>query len=293
MDAKELRDTIIEALVFVLGVFLVAMCCNLFLLPNDFVVGGLTGISVIVNELFGYDPATFIFIFSMLLLFVSYFCLGKEITRNNTIGSFLYPIMIYVTTPICTVILSKITLNEFLVKVILAGLLYGLGNGLIYKHNYSTGGGDIIMQLISKYFRVSTARAYLPSRIVIITISGIVFGFETFLYSMIVVLLSDFVVERIVIGVSHSKVFFIYANKINDVKKIVTQEIKSGYTVLDSKKAKKSHGEILMVVVMNREAHRLKTRIKMVDPEAFFIISDCYEVSGGTLKSSFPFIGDK
>lgn len=290
MDSKEAKDVIIESLTFVLGVFLVAMCYNLFLLPNNFVVGGLTGVSVIVKEVFNYDPATFIFIFSMLLLVVSYFTLGKEITRNNTIGSFLYPLMIYITTPLCSAILSKVTISEFLVKVILAGLLYGLGNGLIYKHNYSTGGGDIIMQLISKYFKISTANAYLPGRLIVIVLSSFVFGFEIFLYSIIVVLISDFIVERVVVGVSHSKVFYIYAEKLDEVKSIVTDEIKSGYTVLESKNAKKGKSEILMVVVMNRESHRLKTRIKMVDPKAFFIITDCYEVNGGTIKSSFPFI---
>jgi len=292
MNGKEAKDMIIESLTFVLGVFLVAMCYNLFLLPNNFVVGGLTGVSVIVKEVFNYDPATFIFIFSMLLLVVSYFTLGKEITRNNTIGSFLYPLMIYVTTPLCSAILARITISEFLVKVILAGLLFGLGNGLIYKHNYSTGGGDIIMQLISKYFRISTSKAYLPGRLIVIILSGFVFGFEVFLYSIIVVLISDFIVERVVVGVSHSKVFYIYATKLDEVKNIITDEIKSGYTVLESREPKKAHKEILMVVVMNRESHRLKTRIKMVDPKAFFIITDCYEVSGGTIKSSFPFIGE-
>ena len=292
MNGKEAKDMIIESLTFVLGVFLVAMCYNLFLLPNNFVVGGLTGVSVIVKEVFNYDPATFIFIFSMLLLVVSYFTLGKEITRNNTIGSFLYPLMIYVTTPLCSAILARITISEFLVKVILAGLLFGLGNGLIYKHNYSTGGGDIIMQLISKYFRISTSKAYLPGRLIVIILSGFVFGFEVFLYSIIVVLISDFIVERVVVGVSHSKVFYIYATKLDEVKSIITDEIKSGYTVLESREPKKAHKEILMVVVMNRESHRLKTRIKMVDPKAFFIITDCYEVSGGTIKSSFPFIGE-
>ena len=292
MNSKEAKDMIIESLTFVSGVFLVAMCYNLLLLPNNFVVGGLTGVSVIVKEVFNYDPATFIFIFSMLLLVVSYFTLGKEITRNNTIGSFLYPLMIYVTTPLCSAILAKITISEFLVKVILAGLLYGLGNGLIYKHNYSTGGGDIIMQLISKYFRISTSKAYLPGRLIVIILSGFVFGFEVFLYSIIVVLISDFIVERVVVGVSHSKVFYIYATKLDEVKSIITDEIKSGYTVLESREPKKAHKEILMVVVMNRESHRLKTRIKMVDPKAFFIITDCYEVSGGTIKSSFPFIGE-
>ena len=290
MQAKEARDTIIESLTFVFGVFLVAMCYNLLLLPNNFVVGGLTGVSVIVKEVFNYDPATFIFLFSMLLLVVSYFTLGKEITKNNTIGSFLYPLMIYITAPMCSALLSRIVISEFLVKVILAGLLYGLGNGLIYKHNYSTGGGDIIMQLISKYFRISTANAYLPGRLVVIILSGFVFGFEVFLYSIIVVLISDFIVERIVVGVSHSKVFYIYATKLEEVKRIITDEIKSGYTVLDSKRARNKDNEILMVVVMNREAHRLKTRIKMVDPRAFFIITDCYEVSGGTIKSTFPFV---
>ncbi len=292
MNSKEAKDMIIESLTFVSGVFLVAMCYNLFLLPNDFVVGGLTGVSVIVKEVFNYDPATFIFIFSMLLLVVSYFALGKEITRNNTIGSFLYPLMIYVTAPLCSSILAKVTISEFLVKVILAGLLFGLGNGLIYKHNYSTGGGDIIMQLISKYFKISTSKAYLPGRLIVIILSGFVFGFEVFLYSIIVVLISDFIVERVVVGVSHSKVFYIYATKLDEVKSIITDEIKSGYTVLDSREPKKANKEILMVVVMNRESHRLKTRIKMVDPKAFFIITDCYEVSGGTIKSSFPFIGE-
>ena len=287
MDKSEIKDTIYSGLIFVFGVFIIAMCYNLLLLPNDFVVGGLTGVSVIVKAVYNYDPATFILILSIALLVVSYFLLGKEITKNNMIGSFLYPIMIKITTPICVYILSKISINEFLVKVILAGLLYGLGNGLIYKNNYSTGGGDIVMQLLSKYLKISTSSAYLPGRMIVIFISGFVFGFETFLYSAIVVLISDVVVEKIVIGVSASKVFFIYTTKSELVKRIITKEIKSGYTALDSKKAAKSNHEILMVVVSNMEAHRLKSQIKNIDAAAFFIIADCYEVSGGTINSSF------
>ena len=111
------------------------------------------------------------------------------------------------------------------------------------------------------------------------------FGFESFIYSIIILLISNHFIDKITLGVSLSKVFFIYTNKLSEVKKVITEEYDSGVTILQSKQEfLHKKGEILMVAVSNLDCYRLRNRILELDPNAFFVINDCYEVNGGKKK---------
>ncbi len=283
--SKEEIKTLVTGVTFVFGVFLLAMCYNLFLLPNQFIMGGTNGLAIIVNKIFDIDSTLFLYISRIILLIISFICFGYKKTLPTVLGSLLYPIMVTITQPISQILLKYINTNEILINVLITGFLYGASSALIYKSGFTTGGGDVIMEVIKKYGKVSTAVANFSYSFIIILIGAFIFGYESFIFSVIILLISNHYIDRITLGVSQSKVFFIYTNKLNELKKIISNEYNSGVTILQSKQEfLHIKGEILMVAVSNLDCYRLRTRILELDPDAFFVINDCYEVNGGKKK---------
>ncbi|MDD5865745.1 MAG: YitT family protein [bacterium] len=276
---------IIKGLTFVLGVFLLAMCYNLFLLPNNFVTGGMNGLAIIFNKVFKLNPTIFIYVSRIFLLIISFIFLGVKKTMPTILGSLLYPLMVSFTEPIATYLIDYINVNEYLIIICMAGVLYGSSSALIYKTGFTTGGGDVIMQLIKKYFNVSTTTANFSYSFIILLFGLFVFGFENFIYAIIILLISNTIIDKITLGVSMSKVFFIYSKKLSEIKKIIADEYDSGVTILQTKQEYlHKKGEMLMVAVSNFDCYHLRNRILEIDPNAFFVINDCYEVNGGKKK---------
>ena len=225
------------------------------------------------------------YISRIVLLIISFICLGYKKTLPTVLGSLLYPIMVTITEPIALALLQYINISQVLISVVITGFLYGASSALIYKSGFTTGGGDVIMELIKKYAKVSTSVANFSYSFIILLMGAFVFGFESFIYSIIILLISNHFIDKITLGVSLSKVFFIYTNKLSEVKKVITDEYDSGVTILQSKQEfLHKKGEILMVAVSNLDCYRLRNRILELDPNAFFVINDCYEVNGGKKK---------
>lgn len=283
--SKEDIKTLVTGVTFVFGIFLLAMCYHLFLLPNEFITGGTNGLAIIFNKLFNIDPTVFLYISRIVLLIISFIYLGYKKTLPTVLGSLLYPIMVTITEPIALALLKYINTSQVLISVVITGFLYGASSALIYKSGFTTGGGDVIMELIKKYAKVSTSVANFSYSFIILLMGAFVFGFESFIYSVIILLISNHFIDKITLGVSLSKVFFIYTNKLSEVKKVITEEYDSGVTILQSKQEfLHKKGEILMVAVSNLDCYRLRNRILELDPNAFFVINDCYEVNGGKKK---------
>ena len=289
--SKDTKETILTGVSFVFGTFCLALCYNLFFNPNDIVVGGMSGIAIVVNHLTGFNSQIFIYISSTLLLIISYLFLGKEETKRVLIGTFLYPLFITFTTPIANLILPYFTFHEMIVTVALASLLYGFSNGLIYKYGYSTGGGDVIIRLLSKYLHMSEGTSVLLFDSFIVLLGGFVFGVEKAVYAVIIIVIASSLVDKITIGISNSKKFMIYTRESRKIKILIEEEFKTGFTIFPTVGGY-SHlrGAMLMCVIRNRDTHLFKERILEIDPHAFFVISDCYEVQGGVKRSNLPFI---
>lgn len=276
---------------FVFGVFCLALCYNLFFVTNNIVVGGISGISIIVHEIFGINKQLFIYVTSFLLLLVSYAFLGKEYSEKVLVGSILYPLFITFTNPLAKILIHYLTFEEILVTVITAGLLYGFSNGIIYKLGYSTGGGDVIIKLLCKYLHISEGKGFLIFNIFIIIFGAFIFGVDTAIYAVIILIIGSNIVDKISIGISHSKKFMIYTKEGKKVKKIITENFKAGYTIFPTIGGY-SHirGSMIMCVIRNRDVNLFKEKILNIDPQAFFVISDCYEVQGGVRRSNISFI---
>lgn len=264
----------------VIGIFLIAVSFNLFLYPNDLVFGGVSGLSIIVKEITPIDPSGFIMICSLLLLIISFLVLGKEQTKGSVIGSILFPVFVNLTANIGNYI--QIDTSNLLLCSIFSGVIYGFGAGLVFKAGFTTGGTDIINQIVSKYAHVSMGNAMLMSDGLIVLGGAYFFGLTKFMYAIIVVYIIGIMTDKVLLGISNSKAFYIITNEDKKIRNYVLNELHHGVTIFNVRGGYTlEKDEVILCVVPTREYYRLKEGIKEIDPNAFFVVTDAYEVMGG------------
>ena len=270
----------------IIGIFLLALNYNLFLARNDLVIGGVSGLAIIFNKLLGWNDQMFIYIVTFLLLILSFAVFGLGKTKAAIVGSLLYPIMITFTEPLSDLLINYFAFEDFITTILFSSILYGLACGLIYKMGYDTGGSDIIMLILVKYLHMPEGKASFICNIIIILFGGIVLGFNRVIYAIIILYISSILVDRILIGISSSKLFIIYTNKQEKVMNLIVNELHLGVTVMSAKGGySKKKQDVLMCVVPTKNYYMFKEIILAIDKKAFFIINDCYDTHGGTTNS--------
>lgn len=279
------KENLKNLFIFLLGLVILAFNYNVFVYPNKFNVGGMTGVATILNYLCGLEPAYFIFGSSIFLVILSYFTLDKDITYNSVIGAIMYPLLLEFLKPFCAFISPYFVFSNTIITLIIAGALLGLGSGLVYKSGYTTGGSDIIMKILNKYQHLTDGNANLLMNTIIVLLGAIVFGVSSVIYSIIILIISTNIVDKILIGISSSKMFLVSSKKYKQIENYVIDTMHTGVTILDAtggflfQKRK-----ILMVVVPMRMYNVFKEDILLLDKDAFIVVSDCYEVTGGQKK---------
>lgn len=288
---SDVKEALIEGIFLVVGVFLYALCFNLFLIPNDLVVSGFSGVAIVAQKLFGWPASTFIYITNAILLIVSFIFLGWKLTKRNIAGSIMYPLMITVSEPIANFLDNYIIGDDFYLVLLFAIILYGVSSGLIYRTGFSTGGSDIIMQILNKYLNISESKAMIGANSLIIIVGMIVFGFNKGVYSFIILICSTYFIDKIMFGLSDSKVFYIYTKKLRKIKKLILDDFQTGFTSIPSRGGySQKRGFMIMCVVSNKDYYLFKQKILEIDPQAFIIINSCYEVNGGVKRRTLPFL---
>lgn len=274
------KDRIKRYIELLLGLFIISIAFNLFLLPNDIVFGGVSGLSIIFQKIFDWNPATFILISSLLLLCISYYFLGKEVTGHSVLGSILLPVLIELTGGINELI--NLGETEMLLAAIFGGLLYGFGAGLVFRAGFTTGGTDIINQIISKYFHKSMGTSMLLSDGLIVVCGAFIFGINRFMYAIITVYIIGILTDKVLLGISDSKAFYIITEEAEHVRKFILEDLNHGVTIFDAKGGfTKEKQKVLLCVVPTKEYFKLKEGIHSIDKNAFFVVTDAYEVIGG------------
>ena len=269
-----------ELIEFIIGCFLVALAFNLFMSPNNLVAGGVSGFSLILKHFFGLNPSTIISVANVFLIILSFLVLGKEKTKATILGSILFPIFVSLTEHLSTYISFKE--SEMILIAIFGGVLQGIGAGLIFRAGYSTGGTDILNMIVSKIFKISLGNSMLFTDGTIIVIGAFIFGFNHLMYSLIILYLISTLTDKVVLGISDSKAFYIITSKEKEVKDFVINELKHGVTEFNAKGGYNSENQtVLMSVVPTREYYKLKEGIHNIDKNAFFVAMDSYEVKGG------------
>jgi len=277
MKSKK-NSWLVEFMCLILGATLISCAFNFFLMPNNVVVG-FSGLSVIANNLWGIKPSIFLLITYSIILILSFIFLGKESTKRSIIGSIIYPLLVEATSYLTPYV--NLNVVEAIVLVVFGALLSGFGSGLVYKVNYSTGGSDIVNQLLSKFLKKPIGSCTLMTNGVIISLGLLYFGLQTFIYSLIVICIQSIVIDKVMIGISESKTFQIITESETEVKKFLLSKLSHGVTVIDAKGGYTGNViKLIMCVVPTKEYMIVKEGVLNIDPNALIMVSDVYEVVG-------------
>lgn len=261
------------------GCLIVAFAFNLFFLRYDIVCFGVSGISIVLAN-FGVNPSMFILLANISLMIISYFFLGFEDVKNQLVGALIYPVFVELTLKVTNLI--NFGDIEFIVIAIMGGVLAGVGYGLIYKSGFSTGGTDVLGNLICKYSKISMGNAMMFVNVSIIILGKIVFSWKIVMYAIVVAYLISIVTDKILLGISNSKAFYIVVDKNKDdlVRDFLTSLPGVGSTIIDASGGYSNDKQTLILAVAPTKMYFIiKEGLKEIDKNIFYLVCDSYEVS--------------
>lgn len=272
--------SLLKYVYFFAGLFSFSFAFTFFLSPHNLVFGGVSGLSILFKELFSWNTSLFVLIVDIVLLIISFFVLGKQKTVGSILGSLLLPLFMAVMG-----VISDVTgyVNEDLfICAIFGGVFAGIGLGLVFKAGFTTGGTDIVNQIIHKYIKISMGKSMFMLDGLIVTSGIFVFGFTKFMYAVMVLYIMTVMTDRVILGVGKSKAFYIVTDKTQEVKKYIIDTLGHSVTVFDATGGySKETQKVVFCVIPTREYFKLREGINKIDGESFFIVTDAYEVYGG------------
>lgn len=284
----EYKNYLIRVVFLIIFTFSYAFIYNLFLVPNHIVVGGMSGLAIVIKKITGLSTSTFMYITTFVLVILYYLVFGKKKTINTLIGSILFTLMVSFTEPIAKLI--SINFNNKLIMLVFTGILYGISSGMIYRAGFNTGGSDIIASIISKYAKTTIGTSGKIINSLIILCGAVVFGFSSAIYAVIILVISSKMVDIVMLGINDSKMCFVSSKKWNVIKEEIPVKLSVGVTeIINRISIFKKDNTVLLIIVPFHSYNYLKDEIMKIDDEAFITTVDCYNVLGGYKKSILPF----
>lgn len=260
---------------FLIGLEIVAISINFFYGPINVAAGGTTGISILIEAVWGINRPITVFAFNVLMLIIAWIFLGKTTTRNITLGSLILPLLMEITP-------SFKVVNSDLLAVIYGGALMGLGISLLYRVNASSGGTTVFPMIFKKYFYIDPAIGLLAVDMIVIFMNIFVDGWNAFFLAAFSQVVTAITMNYTETGFDKKYQVRIMSNDHLNQIKAKLQEEYVGLTIYDvvggySDNRKKQ----LLIVVDTNEYGSLISKIHEIDPDAFMITSSVAKVHGG------------
>ena len=279
-NLKRKNIIILKDIIFsIIGCIFISAGIVFFLLPLKISAGGFSGIATITYYLFNLKLGTVIWILNIPLLIIGFFRIGKYFFLKTMFATwFLSFCMDFFES-----LNIFLNIEDILLSAIYGGVIIGIGTTCIFKANNSTGGTELLIQIILSYkddFKVSKLLIIIDS--IIVGLNLIVFKqIEIGLYSFIVIFLNSKIVDLFIEGVNFTKVVYIISDKTMEISNKILNELDRGATGIYGKGMYKNKEKlILMCVIKKRDLIRLKEIVRSIDNAAFMIISDAIDVYG-------------
>ena len=277
---KELNDKYVfqNFSLFILGLIIVSFSINIFYVPNNIMVSGSTGFSILVNNYIAIPLPLIVFVITSILLMIGFAIFGMEYGAKNILGTILFPIFLELTYLINNFINFN-SVSLFLL-IVMGGVVNGFGFGLIKKSGYSQGGFNVLYDIIHKYFKTSIGKASLICNSFIIVIGVFVFGIDKGIYAMISLYFSTYITDKVLLGISMNKAFYIITTKPIQVKDYIINNLNYTVTIVNARGGySHKRKKMLLCVIPTIEYTKVKDVIKEIDPNSFFLITDSYSTS--------------
>ncbi len=269
-------------LLILLGTSIVALSLNLFLVPANIAPGGLSGIAIILHHLFLIPVGLSILVLNIPVLLWGF----RHFNLKYTLSSLLGMTLLSLLTDFLTWL--KPVTEDVLLSAVYGGGLMGLGLGLVFTAGSTTGGTDIVAQILKKRFSsISVGTFVLIIDAFIVVFAGLTFGkWEVTLYSAVALYICTYIIDLMVEGIEFAKVAYIISDKTETISEEISKNLVRGTTALKaSSHFTGADKTVLMCVVKKYQISKLKQILKAIDPDAFVILSDTREVLGKGFKT--------
>jgi uncharacterized membrane-anchored protein YitT (DUF2179 family) len=272
-------ESALEYINVLIGSAIIALAFNVFLLPNQIASGGVSGISTILLSVLGWEPAYVQWAFNIPLFIAGVVLLGKQFGIKTLIGTLFLPFVVFLTKNI------EPWTNDALLSALFGGIAVGLGLGIVFRGNASTGGTDLAAQIITKYTGLTLGTSVVLIDGLIVISAALVFDIERGLYALIALYVTSKTIDLVQVGFGRSKTAMIITNKQEEVRAGILNKIDRGVTKLSAYGGfTDNERPVLMCVVDQREFTKLKQLVNTLDPTAFVVVMDASEVLGEGFK---------
>lgn len=264
-----------DIIFIIIGAFLFALGVNLFVIPNEFGEGGVTGITIITYYLFEWSPGLVNLILNAILLIAGYKFLNKITTIYTIIAVVTNSLFLHLTEG------WTIASDEMLVNAIFGGIFIGCGIGLIIRVGGTTAGTTILARMTHKYLGWSISYGLLFFDLIVAFSSYFIIGAEKLMITIIMLYVATKVMEFVIEGLNPKKAITIISDNPNEIAGKVTTLMGRGVTVYSGNGYyTKTPKEILYIVINKQEVVKLKRIVQTTDPAAFIAIHDVRDVFG-------------
>lgn len=262
----------------ILGNAILAMGTAAFVVPNGLISGGVTGIGLILQRLFGLPVDIGVFAADGVLFLLGATVMGKAFAATIILSTIVYPTFFSLFGKIP--FLTTLT-DDKLMAAIYAGLLMGAGIGLVIKVGGSTGGMDIPPIILHKLFGLSIPVMISVGDILLLLVQAFYSSTEQVLYGILVVMLTSIVIDKVLIMGQKQTQVMVISPEYERINQAIHQKIDRGSTLIHATSGlEKQEQKVVLSVISNRQLNDLNELILQIDPQAFVIANDVNEVKG-------------
>ena len=274
-----------DFILILIGATILALGINWFTSPIGLVVGGLSGVTIIVKELsieiLGFEIPLWVtnFVLNIPLFMISIRQRGCEFAKKSLWAVILLTVALWYTEFIPNILDVK---GDLLLTSVFGGGILGLGIGIVLRTGATTGGTDMLASIIKfKHNRFPIAKLMLGLDGIIILLGLVIFGSTKAMYAIIAAFIVSKVITNVLEGMNYAKAAFIITNKNEEVAKAIMQRLPRGVTGIKAKGMyTMQEKEMLFVVVSQKQITNLRSLVQEIDSSAFITIADVREVLG-------------
>lgn len=272
-----------EYAIITLGIAIVVIALQFFFFPNEIASGGVSGLALVINKLFGIKTGIVMNICNIILFALAFIFLGKSFGIKSLYAAFGLSISL-------SVIERNFEVVPFTDNLILASIfgsaLLALGTAIMLTQDATTGGTSITAKLISKYCNIDFGKGLLISDSIVIILAMYTFGTELALFGLLSVYLTSTLIDKFIDGINVSKQVMVFTKKEKTVSDYIINEINRGCTVFQGKGGYTGQDNCVILTILTRSQFiKLKQFIKENDSSAFITVSETSEVLGEGFKS--------
>ena len=277
-DSK-LKKTIVTTICIIFGNALLAFLVAAFIIPHDIIMGGTTGIGIVLNRLVpAVDVSVFVLILNLLMLVLGLIVLGKKFFFTTIASSVLYPLMLGAFQKIPGI---ETLTDDPLLAAVFAGTLMGIALGLVMRVGSSTGGMDVVNLVCAKVFHLPVAVFVYIADIVVVGGQALFYKKKKILLGILVLVLESIILDKVMIVGKAQIQVFVVSQKSDEIRKALIDSLDVGVTMMMIETGKLGmEGKGIMCVISQRRLYSVTELARSIDPSVFITITQIREVRG-------------